>query len=190
MTGSVAVGSLGIAALALPGQAGATVQRATTTGTYTCTGSALGQSFTYTGTVAISGTFPASVKPSTAFTMTGFQTKVTIPAATVNQILAYTSTISGRVSTFDIKASSGTTTVNAAGKGISIPTTTLHSNTPLTLTLPKAPVTVTGFKSGPSAGTITFSTGKIGITISVLGISVSVSCTPKPVATLGHTTVT
>jgi hypothetical protein len=36
---------------------------------------------------------------------------------------------------------------------------------------------------------MTFSTGRMAMTVSVLGMPVPVSCSPKPVATLSTTTV-
>ncbi len=184
LAGTAVAGTLALAAGAAPAGAsvGKTIEK-TVTATYSCSASALGKTYTYTGSIVVAGTTPAKVAPKSKVTMTGFQTTVTVPASIVNQVIKYTKTISGTLKTFDVVSTDTTGTVNAAGTGIKFGPLTLVANKPLVVKLPGTAKSISGWIAG-TTGTMVFSTGKVAITLSVLGISVPVNCTPKPAAVI------
>ena len=187
LAGSAVAGSLAIAAGAAP--AGATIQKASVKATYACTATALGKTYNYTGSITVAGTVPASVPVGSAVSMTGWQITVTIPASIVNQVYPYTHTLSGTLKTFNIASTNTAHTVNAAGTlGIKFGPITLTQNQAKTIKLPATPKTIGKWTAG-TTGTMYFKTGKVAITLSVLGVSVPVTCAPHPSVVITHTTV-
>jgi hypothetical protein len=134
LAGSAVAGTLVLAAGAAP--AGATVEKSVNA-TYSCTATALGKTYTYAGTIAVSGVTPAKVAAKSLVSMTGWQITVTVPASIVNKIYPYTHTVSGTLGTFDIVSTDNAGTVNAAAPGIKFGPLTLKQNTPLVATLPR-----------------------------------------------------
>jgi len=186
LAGSAVAGTLALAAGAAP--AGAAVPKTAVKATYSCSATALGKTYTYAGSISVSGTTPAKAAPKSAVSMTGWQVVVAIPASIVNEVYKYTHTISGTLTTFDIVSTDNAGTVNAAAPGIKTGTITLKPNTALSIKLPGTAKTVGKWTAGPS-GTMTFSTGKVAIALSVLGVNVPVTCSPKPAAVISKTTV-
>lgn len=144
--------------------------------------------------ITVTGTAPASVPLGTRVKLSGFQVEITVPASIVNQVLKYADALSGRLTTFDVKATDATSaTVNVAGKGIAIPTSKLTKNTPLTLVLPAKPATVGSWKPA-KVGAMHFSTGALDFTIDVKvqgqTFPVTVTCAPHPSKRLASTAVT
>lgn len=169
--------------------AGASVRPFQVTAPYSCKGSALGESYTFSGSNTVSGTTPTTVTPGTSVSMTEFQAVISVPSSIVNEILQYAGAISGTVKTYDISATDAKTAkVNVAGSGIAIPKTTLTENQPLNIEVPLSPAAV-GPWVAKSKGTMKFKTGATATTLSVAGISVSISCTPNPATVISTTAV-
>ena len=195
LAGSAVAGSLALAAGVAP--AGASVSRlvgkTTVAATYACSTVVLGTTHTFTSPIAITGTFPTTVKPGGSVSMTGFQAKVTIPSTLVATAEQYGVTwFSGHISTWYINSTDAKVkSVNAAGStGIVIPKLTLPKPAAsISVKVPAIAKTV-GPWIAVAAGTMTFTDGGLHFTLADnLGVSLTVNCSPHPAVTLGHTTV-
>jgi hypothetical protein len=179
LAGSAVAGALALAAGAAP--AGASVGKATVAAKYNCTFTVLGSKHSYAGSINVTGTTPAKVAPKASVYMTGWKVSVIIPATIVNQIRSFgVTSISGVLTTFDIKSTDLASTVNAAAGGIKFGPLALKANTPLAINLPSATGKTVGHWVAGTTGTMTFATGPTGITISALGQKVPVTCAPGP----------
>jgi hypothetical protein len=147
----------------------------------------------WAGTITVLGTATKTVAPGGAVSVSGWQAQVTIPKSLVDEAGAYASSIGGKLTTFNISATdSKTKTINAAGKGITIPTTKISKTSPaLTFKLPATPTTVKGW-TAVSKGTMTFTTGNAVLNLTAATIigneSVVATCIATP-ATLTTTSV-
>lgn len=159
--------------------------------TYSCTATVLGSAHTFTSAITLSGTTPATVAPGAYVKMTGFQSKVTIPASLISMAEKYgVKWVSGTSFSWMINATDATVKAKNAGKGLAIPQTNLPTPAAdVTVTLPSSPKSV-GSWIASAAGTMTFTDGHLKFTLNDnLGVSVPVSCNPKPAVTLSKTTV-
>jgi hypothetical protein len=160
--------------------------------TYSCSATVLGSAHTFTSSITLSGTVPASVAaPGDKVSMTGFQSKVTIPASLVSTAETYGVTwVSAGGFVWYIRATDAKVAPVNAGSGLSIPQTTLPKPAAnVTVTVPKTAKTVGPWTSS-AKGTMVFTDGILKFTLNDnLGLSVPISCTPKPAVTLGKTTV-
>jgi hypothetical protein len=161
---------------------------ASVSATYACSTS--GGSFV--SPVTINATAPKAAAPGKPVTLTSVQYKVTVPGSLVTEMENSGITwIAGTVKTLDINATDAkVTTVNVAGKGIAIPMTNLPKPAAnVTFHLPAKPVTI-GPWVAKAKGTMTFTDGTIADTLTDnLAVTIPVTCTAKPVATLAKTTV-
>jgi hypothetical protein len=159
--------------------------------TYTCVATVLGSGHTFTSPITLSGTTPATVAPGASVTMTGFQSKVTIPASLIQSAEGYGVTwVSGSSFSWTINATDALVKGKNAGRGLSIPKTNLPTPAAaVTVTLPVTPKSVGPWTAG-TAGKMTFTDGHLKFTLNDnVGVSVPVSCSPKPAVTLSTTTV-
>jgi hypothetical protein len=134
--------------------------------------------------------------------MTSFQTTATFSAAVVNGIIAKgVTSVSGNATTVNVIAANTinatTTTVNAvttSGADFNIPTETLVSNTPLTISLPTSPITIGTWTATASASTMSFLPGEIDITLSLdadgfNGVPGTMVCKAPSASLIAETTV-
>ncbi|HEV2361935.1 MAG TPA: DUF6801 domain-containing protein [Acidimicrobiales bacterium] len=166
----------------------------TVSATYSCSTVVLGSTHTFVSPIAISGKTPTSVAPGAKVSMTGFQAKVTIPSSLVSTAESYGVTyFNGNIKTWYVNATdSKNKSVNAAGTGITIPKTNLPKPAAnVTITVPAAAKTIGTWTAGTTAGAMTFTDGGLIFTLNDnLGVALTVTCSPKPAATISKTTVT
>jgi hypothetical protein len=147
----------------------------------------------WSGTITVTGTAPKTAAPGAKVSLSGWQVVVTIPKSLVDEAAQYASSIGGKLATFTINASdSKVKGVNAAGKGIAIPTTKITTSSGnLTFKLPAKAITVSGWTAS-SKGTMTFSTGNAVLDLTADTIigdeSVTATCVATP-ATIAKTSV-
>ncbi|WP_235960892.1 DUF6801 domain-containing protein [Actinomadura macrotermitis] len=103
--------------------------------------------------VAVGGHIPLTVKRGGTFSFTESSGALTVPAATVNKLIAKGHTkIAGRVTTLNLRVEGGTPAVqNVAAAGIDIPETTLVRDRKIVVSLP-AGGTLTAGPFTPDAG--------------------------------------
>jgi hypothetical protein len=147
----------------------------------------------WTGTITVLGSAPKTAAPGAAVGLSGWQAQVTIPKSLVDEAAKYASSIGGKLATFTINATdSKVKGINAAGKGITIPTTKITTSSGnLTFKLPATPISVKGW-TAVSKGTMTFTTGNAVLDLSAATIigqeSVVATCIATP-TTLTTTSV-
>jgi hypothetical protein len=147
----------------------------------------------WSGTITVLGASTKTVAPGGAVSIAGWQAQVTIPKALVDEAGAYASSIGGKLATFTINATDAKVKgVNAAGKGITVPTVKISKTSPaLTFKIPATPTTVKGWTAG-TKGSMVFSTGNAVLDLTADTIigneAVTVTCIATP-ATLSTTTV-
>jgi hypothetical protein len=194
-TTAVAAGALAsglvLALGAAPAGAAARVAPHATKATYNCSASVLGTTKSFTGSVTIAATAPAKVAPGGKVSLSAFQATIAVPASFVNEAISLgVTSVSGKISAFTINATLAKVAgLNAAGKGIAIPTTKLVKNQALNIKVPTKPATVGTWTAGTKAGTMDFNTGNAAMTLDTSLADVTVTCTPKPVVTIAHSTV-
>lgn len=184
LAGSVAVSLV----LATDGPAAAASPR-TVSAKYSCTASVPGSTLSYSGSIQFSGSTPTTVVPGGTVAMSGFQVHVTIPGTLVDEALKFGDAISGTGTVIDVNATDAVKkTVNAAGKGIVIPTTKLVANKAITVSLPAKAISV-GSWTASASGVMKFKTGKVVLAMMAGTSKVSLTCSAKPPATINTTAV-
>jgi hypothetical protein len=174
------IGLTGVAFGMIADPAGASV-----TATYSCA-SALGN---YSAPVGIHAVPSATTyKPGAAVALNGAQLTLTVPSTIVAQVeSAGVTSVSGVLQTFNVTATDALPAiVNVAGKGYAIPNTKLP-NPPraVSVKVPAVPVNLKDWKAGTKAGTMTFRTGSATLKLNDnLGIPVTLTCLPEPIATI------
>ena len=184
--------STGLVLAAGAGPAGAVAPRVTVNATYSCTATVLGSAHTFTSPISIASVAPAKVAPGAAVKLTGFQSKVTIPASLVSTAESYGVTyVSASGFTWYIHATDAKVANVNAGVGLSIPKTNLPKPAKnVTVAVPAVAKTVGTWTAG-TAGTMTFTDSTLKFTLNDnLGVAVPVSCVPKPAIVLAKTIVT
>lgn len=167
-----------------------TIQRSVSA-TYSCTATIFGSPHSFTSPISMSGKTPTTVKPGVKVSMTGFQSKVTIPKSLVQTAESDgVTSISASAFTWDLKATDAKVATVNAGPGISLASTPLPNPAAnLVVTLPKAAKTVSGWVA-VKAGTMTITDSTLKFTLNDnFNVAVPVSCTPHPAVTLAKTTV-
>jgi hypothetical protein len=131
--------------------------------------------------VTYTATAPASVAPSGAVSLSAFQVSASIPASTVDKIIAFAGSIksiSGKLTVINLNVKGGSpSTLNVAATPIPF-TAPVSKGHPATLTVPSSPTTISGITAG-SSGTVSVSPGLITIATTVKGINVTVACAPS-----------
>src|SRR5579871_3410586 len=134
-----------------------------------------------------------SYKPgATTVSLTGFQVSLTIPASLISLAETFgVSSVTGQVTTFDLAGTNVTPTLRNVAKGFTVPSTKLPKPAKaITVKFPTAPVTIKGWKAGTKAGTMTFRTGAVVLSIGDnIGDLLTVTCAPSPVATIATSKV-
>jgi hypothetical protein len=170
---------------------------ASATATYNCRLTLLDKMYSYRSAATVNGK-PGSGKyyAGAVVKFTGWSTKLVIlPALVVNELIKHASTISGKVTTFNITASPGLSpkTVNAARGGISFGTITLVANDAAVSEIPSNPKTVSGWTANPKRGTFKMQTGSLTIsvdaTIDAKHVVIPVTCDPDPPALIGFSSI-
>jgi len=157
----------------------------------------------YTSDCSVLGiiSFPVTVSTFTAVpggtaagapvNLQAFRSTVTVPASFVDlgiSLLGLTS-LNGQLTTVDINASN---TTNGTVNAVSAPTpfsVTLTQGQPANVTLPSTPATVGPWTAGSSGTTITYTPGTLDFSVSALGLSIPIVCTPESGAQAFGTTV-
>lgn len=169
--------------------AGASTTPHATSVSYTCGDSITSTKFT--SPISITATPTKTVAPGKTTSLTGFQVSVTIPESVVSEAESFGITwVDGTIKTFDINATDAkTAAVNAAGKGITLPKTTLPKPAKaVSMKVPAKAITV-GTWTAKAKGTMTYSSGNLDFTLNdSLGVAVTVTCTAAK-NTIGKTTV-
>lgn len=151
LSGAILAGALASMGV-LATQAGASPARVDTTKTATFSVSCnLGILGTQTLTGNLTSTFPASVASGGRFKATKAHGELIVPTSLVNEGygIGYRS-FNGSITAVDAKSSDATPSpINAAGKGLPIPTTKIVQNKPIDLLIPATgTISVGPFKAG------------------------------------------
>jgi hypothetical protein len=170
---------------------------ASATATYSCRLTLLGKMYSYRSAATVNGRpGSGSYSPGAAVKFTSWSTKlVVLPAIVVDELIKHASTISGKVTTFNIAASPGLSpkTVNAARGGISFGTITLVANDAAVSEIPSSPKTVSGWTANSKRGTFKMQTGTLAIsvdaTIDAKQVVIPVTCDPDPSVMIGFSSV-
>jgi hypothetical protein len=191
---AVASGLLVTVGAAMPAGAAAASVAPHVVAKYACSASIPGVGAEkWAGTITVLGTVPKTAAPGAAISLAGWQAQVSIPKSLVDEAGKYASSIGGKLATFTINASdSKVKGINAAGKGITIPTTKISSTSgALLFKLPATAITVKGWTAS-AKGTMTFTTGNAQLDLSaatIIGpVSVVATCIATP-ATIGSVSV-
>lgn len=158
--------------------------------TYTSNCSVLGI-ITFPVTVTTFAAVPGATPAGGSVDLYAFRSTVTVPASFVDLGIAFLglTSLDGQLTTVDINATNTTNgPVNATPTPIPF-SVTLTEGQPANVTLPSTPATVGPWTAG-SSGTITYTPGELAFSVSALGLSIPIVCTPEsPVQTFGSTAI-
>lgn len=187
---AVALVGAGVASVAALGTAPpADAAQRTTSVKYSCS-SALGSLILV---VKVAGVTPGSVPTDAKVEMASAQVAVTIPAAYVNKVIAYThaKSASGKTSKLDfVSTNADRATVNAAKTPIAFGPVALVKNKAAVLEVPASPTSVGAWVAADTGGLVmTFSPGLVVITIKVGSFSGTATCKPTKTVAISTTAV-
>jgi hypothetical protein len=142
-------------------------------------------------TVTTFAAVPGGTSAGGTVNLQAFRSTVTVPASFVDlgiSLLGLTS-LNGQLTTVDINA---TNTTNGTVNAVPTPepfSVTLTEGQPANVTLPTTPATVGPWTAG-NIGTITYTPGELAFSVSALGLSIPIVCTPEsPAPAFGTTAI-